>query len=174
VILNLAILIIFPFAMVYAASSDLISMTIANRVSIVLVLSFPVVALATGLPLSEIGLHFGVGLLCLLVTFGFFAAGWMGGGDAKLMAATVIWFGPSTDLIEYLLLGSIFGGFLTIGLLISRMMLAPATGVFFIDRLLDRDTGIPYGIALGAAGLTVYSDSVWMNAALRSLAHAPF
>ncbi len=172
--LNLAILIIFPFAMVYAACSDLVSMTIANRISIALVLVFPVIALAMGLPLGDIGLHFGIGLLCLLVTFGFFAAGWMGGGDAKLLAATAIWFGPSADLVEYLLLGSIFGGVLTIGLLISRVMLAPVTGVFFIDRLLDRDTGIPYGIALGAAGLTVYSNGGWMNTALSGLARSPF
>lgn len=172
--LNLAILIIFPFAMVYAACSDLVSMTIANRVSIGLVAIFPVIALAMGLPLSDIGLHFGIALLCLLVTFGFFAAGWMGGGDAKLLAATALWFGPSADLIEYLLLGTIYGGILTLGLLLSRVMLAPVTGVFFIDRLLDRDTGIPYGIALGGAGLTVYSNGAWMETALRGLASSAY
>ncbi|MCP3056997.1 A24 family peptidase [Aurantimonas marianensis] len=172
--LNLAILIIFPFAMVYAACSDLVSMTIANRISIALVVSFPVLALAMGMPLGDISLHFGVGLLTLLVTFGLFAAGWIGGGDAKLMAATALWFGPSTELVEYLLLGSVFGGLLTIGLILSRGMLAPVTGVDFIDRLLDRDTGIPYGIALGAAGLTVYSNSGWMDTALNGLARSPF
>jgi len=172
--LTVAILTLFPFAMIYAASSDLVSMTIANRVSATLVLGFLAIALLLGMPFGQIALHLGVGLICLAVTFGLFAAGWIGGGDAKLMAVTAMWFGPSADLIEYLLLGSIFGGFLTLGLLLSRVVFAPVTGVDFIDRLLQRDTGIPYGIALGAAGLTVYSDSVWMDIALGGWARNPF
>ena len=55
---------------------------------------------------------------------------------------------------------------LTVGLLLSRSVFVPATGIDFIDRLLEPETGVPYGIALGAAGLVVYSGSFWMDAAL--------
>ncbi|MEF2551892.1 prepilin peptidase [Aurantimonas sp. A2-1-M11] len=166
----LAILVIFPFAMLYAAASDLVSMTISNRVSILLALAFPVVAYAAGMAPGAIGAHLGVGLVCLTVAFGMFAAGWMGGGDAKLLAATAVWFGPTTALLEYFLFTSIYGGLLTVGLLTVRNFVQPVTGVDFVDRLLDGETGIPYGIALGLAGLTVYSGSVWIDIAARTAA----
>ncbi|MBB4002677.1 A24 family peptidase [Aurantimonas endophytica] len=164
----------FPIAMIYAAMSDLVSMTIANRVSLALVAAFPLAALMIGLPGSAIGAHFVVGIACLVVTFGMFAAGWMGGGDAKLLAATALWLGPTPALAQYLLFGAVFGGVLTVAILLSRASLAPVTGIVFVDRLLSRDTGIPYGIALGAAGLTVFADSAWMDHAVAGLAGAAF
>jgi prepilin peptidase CpaA len=168
------LILVFPFAMIYAAMSDLVSMTIANRISLALVVAFPLAALVVGMPAGIIGLHFAVGLGCLAVTFGMFAAGWMGGGDAKLMAATVLWFGPAPALAEYLLYGALFGGVLTVAILLSRASLAPVTGISFVDRLLDRQTGIPYGIALGAAGLAVFADTAWMDHAVAGLAGATF
>src|SRR5262249_33515698 len=84
---------LFPAAMAFAASSDLISMTISNRLSLGLALAFFVVALVIGMPMMEMGKHVLAALLVLLVTFGFFARGWIGGGDAKLAAATALWFG---------------------------------------------------------------------------------
>ena len=52
---SLAIAVIFPFAMLYAATSDLVSMTIANRVSVLLALAFPAVAYAAGFTPGDIG-----------------------------------------------------------------------------------------------------------------------
>ena len=161
--------IFFPFLMIYAASSDLVSMTIANRVSILLVVGFFAASAIVGLAPMQVGLHLAVGLGCLVLSFAMFSLGWMGGGDAKLLAATALWFGPSSLLLEYVLLGSLYGGVLTLGLLTLRASLQPVTGIAFVDRLLERETGIPYGIALGAAGLTVYSGSVWMDIATSRL-----
>jgi prepilin peptidase CpaA len=152
--------------MAYAAFSDLVSMTIENRVSILLVAGFVGVGLLVGLPLQEMAAHFGVGFACLLLTFAMFAAGWMGGGDAKLMAASALWFGPTPDLMAYALNVSVFGGLLTVGLLAARAQMQPVTGIDFVDHLLERETGIPYGIALGAAGLVTYTDGRWMDLAL--------
>lgn len=164
-----ALLVIFPFAMIYAAFSDLVSMTISNRVPVILSVAYIVLSLALGVPAFEMSMHVGIALVCLTVTFGFFAAGWMGGGDAKLVAATALWFGPSQTLMEYLAIASVYGGFLTLGLLAIRINLVPATGIDFVDHLLDQKTGIPYGIALGAAGLTSYSSSAWIEYALQSM-----
>ena len=63
-------------------------MTISNKVSLLLLVGFVVVAAASGLSWTELGLHLAAGMLVLSVTFGMFAAGWIGGGDAKLAAVT--------------------------------------------------------------------------------------
>ncbi|MCB8836819.1 prepilin peptidase [Aurantimonas sp. VKM B-3413] len=156
-------LLVFPFAMIYAALSDLVSMTIANRVSAVLALSFPLLAWLTGMPAGEIGMHLVAGVACLSFGFAAFAAGWIGGGDAKLFAATAVWFGLTPALFSYVMLASVFGAVLTILLLLSRSQIAPATGIGFVDRLLSAETGVPYGIALGGAGLFVFSQSAWVD-----------
>ena len=50
-------LLLFPALMAFAASSDLITMTISNRVSLVLIAGFFVLAVMMGMPLAEIGMH---------------------------------------------------------------------------------------------------------------------
>jgi prepilin peptidase CpaA len=83
--LDLARLLFFPSLMAFAAVSDLFTMTISNRVSLALAVGFAVLALLSGMGFSEILLHFGAGALVLVVAFGCFAMGWVGGGDAKLV-----------------------------------------------------------------------------------------
>jgi prepilin peptidase CpaA len=92
-----------------------------------------------------------------------FAAGWIGGGDAKLAAATALWLGWDMAM-EYAVVASLFGGALTLAILQFRSWPLPriALGVPWLNHLHQPRTGIPYGIALAAAGLTLYSDSpVW-------------
>ena len=86
-------LLLFPALMAFAASSDLLTMTISNRLSLLLASSFFLLALITGMSFGIIGMHLAAGALVLAVCFGFFAMGWIGGGDAKLAAATALWFG---------------------------------------------------------------------------------
>ncbi|TFF25142.1 peptidase [Jiella endophytica] len=160
------LLTVFPFAMIYSALTDLLEMRIENRAMIVLTLAFIPAALLVGLPWQVLGGHVLVGLVCLCITFAMFAAGWMGGGDAKLIAATGLWLGPTMLMAEYLLVAALIGGGLTIGLLFARSQMLPVTRVAFVDRLMEKDSGVPYGIALGAAGLYAYSHSFWMTAAL--------
>jgi prepilin peptidase CpaA len=99
------IFVVFPFCMVYAALSDMVSMTIANRVSLILVAAFAIVAPLTGMDWASYGWHFAAGGLVLAVTFAMFAIGGMGGGDAKLLSATAVWMGFGTELIQYLVYG---------------------------------------------------------------------
>ena len=160
------LLTVFPFAMIYSALTDLLEMKIENRVMIVLAAAFVPAAYLVGLPWTLFGGHLLVGFLCLCVTFAMFAAGWMGGGDAKLIAATTLWLGPSMLSAEYILFAALVGGGLTVTLLVLRGHLLPVTGLEFVDRLMETETGVPYGIALGVAGLYVYSDSFWLTAAV--------
>ena len=83
-------LLLFPALMAFAASSDLVTMTISNRVSLVLIAAFFVLAIMWSMPLFEIGTHVGAAAAVLVVSFTFFARGWIGGGYAKLAAATAL------------------------------------------------------------------------------------
>ncbi|MCC2112873.1 MAG: prepilin peptidase [Hyphomicrobiales bacterium] len=167
-------LLLFPWAMAYAAASDLFTMTISNRVSLLLVAGFIVLAVATGMDIRTLGLHVAAGAVVFSLSFFAFAMRWIGGGDAKLAAATALWFGWS-GVFEYLLGASILGGLLTLGILALRSENAgfwlPASSLQagWIARLRRKNGGVPYGIALAATGLIMYPDSIWMKAALESL-----
>ncbi len=155
----------FPALMAFAASSDFLTMTISNKVSLALIGGFLTLALMTGMSVGEIGNHLGAGALVLVVAFAFFARGWIGGGDAKLAAATALWLGFD-QLLAYLLDASLLGGALTFLVIFARFTPLPSVlrGRVWAERLHDKDGGIPYGIALAIAALLVYPDSVWMKA----------
>lgn len=162
---NAVTLMLFPALMAFAASSDLLTMTISNRVSIILIAGFFALALVIGMSPAVILTHVGAAAVVLVVAFVFFAQGWIGGGDAKLAAATALWLGFD-HLLAYLIYASLFGGLLTFVLLQVRTMPLPSllTGQPWAERLHRKDSGVPYGIALAAAALTVYPDTVWMRA----------
>jgi len=158
-------LMLFPAIMAFAASSDLLTMTISNRVSLILVGGFFALALMGGLSAAEMLSHIGAAGVVLAVAFGFFTRGWIGGGDAKLAAATALWLGFD-HLLPYLLYASLLGGAMTLALIQFRQ--APLPGWLarqeWVQRLHRKDGGVPYGIALAAAALAVYPDTQWMAA----------
>ncbi len=160
-LLSIAALLVFPLLMAFAASSDLLTMRISNKLVLALVLGFVVLALIVGLPLDVIGLHFACAAIVLVVGFGFFAFGWIGGGDAKLAAATTLWLGFGM-MLPYIVYASLLGGALTMILLAARRWPLPDNirRIAWIDRLHNEKSGVPYGIALAAAGLLVYSQSI--------------
>src|SRR5207244_1463267 len=112
-------LMLFPAMMAFAASSDLLTMTISNRISLILIGGFLVLALFVGMSGTDMLRHVGAAALVLAIAFGFFTRGWIGGGDAKLAAATALWFGFD-HLMPYLLYASLLGGALTLALLQFR------------------------------------------------------
>lgn len=163
-------LVLFPALMAYAAWSDLFTMTISNLVSIILVAGFVSLAALTGMPLATLlEMHLATGLAVLVLTFVFFARGWIGGGDAKLAAATAVWLGWS-NLFDYGMQASILGAALTLGILHFRKMTLP--GAFmnraWVARLHQRGNGVPYGIALAIAGLSIYPDTALWHAVVGS------
>jgi prepilin peptidase CpaA len=164
-ILDIARLSVFPALMAFAAASDLLTMTISNRVSLGLAAGFLVLALLSGMGFYEILLHLGAGAAVLVVAFACFAMGWVGGGDAKLAATAALWFGFG-HLLNYLLYASLFGGALTLLLLQFRQWPLPypfATQAWLI-KLHAKESGIPYGIALAIGALMVYPETEWIKA----------
>lgn len=162
---------VFCGAMLIAATSDLLSMTIRNRVSITLVMAFIILAPLSGMEWRTYGLHIVAGLLVLSITFGLFILRAMGGGDAKLLAATALWLGFDQVLPVYVITASIFGGVLTLLILAYRALPAPAVAdrLHFMRHLARKDVGIPYGIALGTAGLWIFPQSATGLWALQTL-----
>jgi len=156
---------LFPAMMAFAASSDLLTMTIANRVSLVLIGGFALLAVLSGLSGPELLSHVGAAAAVLAVAFVCFACGWIGGGDAKLAAATALWLGLS-HLFDYLVYASILGGALTLLIVQFRTLPLPhvLVGKEWAERLHRQGGGVPYGIALAAAALLVYPQTEWMTA----------
>jgi prepilin peptidase CpaA len=120
---------------------------------------------------TDYGLHFAAGAIVLAVTFGMFALGGMGGGDAKLLTASAVWMGFNLHLVQYLVVSAFLGGVLTLAILGYRNSgLAVYTGHnMFLRHFANTKGGVPYGIALGLGGLLTYPESPLMVWALERL-----
>jgi prepilin peptidase CpaA len=166
------IFVVFPFAMIYAAVSDIFSMTIANRVSILLIGTFLVVAPFIGLSWSDFGSHLMAFAFVLSITFAMFALGAMGGGDAKLLASTALWMGFSVHLWNYILMSAVAGGVLALLILLLRKTsMSVYAGELPVLRTVIDAKGIPYGAALAVGGLFAFPDSPAMVYALNYFAN---
>ncbi|HEY8595051.1 MAG TPA: prepilin peptidase [Devosiaceae bacterium] len=158
--LNTVALLIFPLLMALAASSDLLTMRISNRLVLTLVGGFVLMAILVNMSAQEFAMHVAAAVVVLIVAFSFFAMRWIGGGDAKLAAATTLWLGFGVTL-PYLVYAALLGGALTLLILAVRRW--PLHGALarieWIDRLHNHKSGVPYGIALAASGLITYSDT---------------
>ena len=92
--LEIAVLTVFPGAVAFAAAMDLFTMTIPNRISLVLFAAFLVLAPLVGLGgLADGRTHRRRACWCWRVGVLLFIPGWIGGGDAKLAAAVALWVG---------------------------------------------------------------------------------
>ncbi len=164
---ELLLLWFFPVAMTLAAVTDLLTMTIPNRLSLALAAGFGLACLVAGLGLPQTAIHVSAGAAMLVLGFTCFAFGWVGGGDAKLFAAAALWFGWE-KLAEYALAAGLLGGGLTLVILAVRQVPLPALlHRGWALRLHDPKAGVPYGIALAAAAIALYPHTVWFAQAAR-------
>jgi len=156
---------VFPVAMAFAGVMDLLTMTIPNRISLALLVAFPCAALAVEMPWSAFAWHLAAGALVLALGFLLFSLGWVGGGDAKLLAAAALWLGFD-NLLSYAVLVSMLGGALALLVLSYRMFVPPLwiAQPAWAARLHDRKAGMPYGLALAGAALWVYPSTAWFVA----------
>jgi prepilin peptidase CpaA len=145
----LAIVVIFPALMAISLSMDLLTMTIPNWISVALVLAYFAFAVLGGLPVHDILLNFACASTILSVAFFMYCLKWIGGGDAKLAAATALWMGWGL-VLDYGVAAAIGGGVLSLILLSMRIVRLPTVlaRCAWVARLHDKETGVPYGIAL--------------------------
>ena len=127
-----------------AAVIDVRTFTISNRLNLTVALLAPLYWLSTSLPLwPGVGIQLAAGAGVFVLLAGAFYAGMMGGGDVKLAAALALWFQPAS-IIKFLVLMSLAGGVLTLGILAFH-------------RLKRREgrPEIPYGVAIAFGGLAI-------------------
>ena len=166
ILLQLAVLVVFPALVIAAAVTDLASYTIPNRLNLALAAAYPAAALILGRPPAEIGIELAIGLGALLVAIGMFAAGWIGGGDAKLFAAVAVWLGWPA-MLPFLMATALVGGGLALVLLNARgTWLKPylAGAPPWLARLTTTGEAVPYGVAIAVGALVAFPQSPIVHA----------
>jgi prepilin peptidase CpaA len=158
VLIPLLFALVYPASLLWAAKTDIESMTIANRLTLGLAVAFLPTALLLGLTPEQWGVHLGLGFAGLVAGMVLFALRVMGGGDAKLIAATTLWLGVDGTL-AFLIYTALAGGVLTLTLMWARRNLtqfAPSLPGP-LSRHLEAKGDIPYGVAICAGGLLAIS-----------------
>ncbi|WP_417489157.1 A24 family peptidase [Maricaulis sp.] len=140
--------------LLYGAFTDATRFIIPNWLTIAVAVLFPVAAVLAGFGWADAGNHLLAGLLALVLGMALFAPGWIGGGDAKLFAATALWFGWP-GLAGFLIHTVLLGGVLVLVLLIARKAL-PMAGISpetLDGSALAPAAPVPYGIAIAGGAL---------------------
>ena len=129
--------------LVVAAAIDARTFTISNRLNLAIAGFAPVYWLSASLTPWPIVMQVGAAVAVFTVLAGAFYAGMMGGGDVKLAAALALWFPPGVT-VKFLVLMSIAGGVLTLGLV-----------AWHRARRREGRPQIPYGVAIAFGALAI-------------------
>lgn len=151
---------VFPWMLIWAALSDIRSMTISNTHNLIFLLLFFAISPLLFKTQIDLTSH----ILCFAVTFAvgflFFIRGWMGGGDVKIITVISLWYGAH-DFIDFILYMAIWGGILTLLFLILRQYIFPnyLMQTKWFSKLHRADSGIPYGVAIALAALETWTST---------------
>lgn len=163
---ELALFAVFPLLLIVAAVWDGATMTIPNTLNIILAIAFLPFALVAGMGWPAIGWHVLAGVIAFIVGAGLFYARVFGGGDAKLIASVMVWLGPAGAL-PFVYYMALFGGVLALGILIARRLVRlPPNAPAWLARLMSKQEGVPYAIAISpGALLAVPASSIFLEIA---------
>ncbi len=139
------LIIVLGCAFVAAAIEDALRLRISNVTSLVVFAGAVVAAIVEG---PSWALWQNAVAFAAILTLGTlaFSAGWLGGGDVKLFAATAVWFDLRTT-VWLLAFVFIAGGVLALFYFVSR----PFRGV----KGTKKGGRIPYGIAIAVGALAI-------------------
>lgn len=157
---DLILVSLMPVMVVVAALSDVTTMKIPNRLNMAIVVGYYPAAFLLGLELSVIGFSTLYAALLLVVGMMLFALRWLGGGDAKLLAAVALWMGPQA-LLTFCLYSALVGGLFCLLLMSARFWLQAYRPRLakWAQRLLEPKGDVPYGVAIAAGALLAYPGS---------------
>jgi prepilin peptidase CpaA len=142
------LLIALGVTLIVAAVIDVRTFTISNRLNLGVALAAPAYWLSVALaPWPGMAVQLAAGGIVFVVLAGAFYAGMMGGGDVKLAAALALWL-PPAGILKFLVVMSIAGGVLTLG-------------VVAWHRIREREgrPEIPYGVAIAVGGLATLAEN---------------
>ena len=130
--------------LVVAAIIDVRTFTISNRLNAAVAAGAPLYWMSIALsPWPGMAIQLAAGGIVFVLLAGAFFAGMMGGGDVKLASALALWFSPA-GTVKFLVLMSIAGGVLTLGIL----------GWHHAQKREGRPE-IPYGVAIAFGALAI-------------------
>jgi len=130
--------------LVVAAIIDVRTFTISNRLNAAVAIGAPLYWLSIAMaPWPGMAIQLAAGGIVFGLLAGAFYAGMMGGGDVKLAAALALWFSPAGTL-KFLVLMSLAGGVLTLGIL-----------AWHRAQRREGRPEIPYGVAIAFGGLAI-------------------
>jgi len=159
--LSSLMLLILPALVIIAGLKDAVSFTIPNWISVAAALAFVPAAMAVGADFPAIGVHLSIGAAALAAAIGMWSLRWIGGGDAKLFAASALWLGwPAIGL--FALVTALAGGGLAVALLNLRSGWARAfvpVGPRWVERLREHGGDVPYGVAIAIGALVAFPQS---------------
>ncbi|TVV72368.1 A24 family peptidase [Sphingomonas solaris] len=132
-----------------AAWGDLRTRTIPNGLNAMIALLAPLWWWAHALPLwPDVAIQIGAALLVFAIFAAAFAAGLMGGGDVKMVAALSLWLAPFA-IAQMLVVMALAGGVLTIVVAAEHRL-----------RRRDGQPEVPYGMAIAFAGLWLIANDI--------------
>jgi prepilin peptidase CpaA len=148
---------VFVLCVCYAIVSDFRNLIIPNWITIALVAAFAVFA-GTYKDPQSILIHVALAALFFVLFTAFFIAGWVAGGDVKLMTAVALWMGLD-HAGNFVLLTALLGSALALGLMqIKRygFLVSDGLGRNWLFRRVSsmaEASQCPYGVAIGIAAL---------------------
>lgn len=148
IIINQLALLGFAVLLVVAALSDIREFTIPNRVNAAIALLYPAYVMSSATPVDW-PMAIVIAGCVLLVCAGLFSLGGMGGGDAKMLAATSLWAGPSL-VLPFVIVTTLVGGLLSLVVWMC-VRFGPMVGMAAVKTR----PIVPYGVAIASSGLLV-------------------
>ncbi|SDF83420.1 prepilin peptidase CpaA [Limimonas halophila] len=135
-----------------AAVHDATARRVPNAVCLLLIAIYPAIFATPAAPQPIWG-----GLAAALAVFAVgavvFAAGWLGGGDVKLLSVLALWAGAA-HVAELLLITALAGGVLALAVLVYSRAVAVVPALAIGSRVPKQAT-LPYGVAIACGGLWI-------------------
>ena len=148
---NLPLLLLGALALllVSVGLEDVRAREIANWKNAAIAVLAPVWWASTGLALwPDMAMQLALAVTVFALFVLAFAAGWMGGGDVKLIGALALWF-PLQPLLRVLVVMSLVGGAITLALAIEHRLRGKPGAL-----------EIPYGVAIALAALLALREPI--------------
>ncbi len=165
--IELLTMMLLPAMVVLAGVGDFLTMRIPNWLNVVIALSvFPMAWLA-GMPFEVFQWHLVTGTLVLVASFGLFAGGVIGGGDAKLFAATALWMGWP-QVVPFLIVTTLAGGVLAVVMKFWQAVRIEheVKNAAWLKQVIRSNLDLPYGVAIAAGCVATYPQTWWMQSLL--------
>jgi prepilin peptidase CpaA len=152
-------LLAFVSLLFWAALSDFLSFKIPNVISILLVLLYFIALLPLNWDFSQLVSNLATAAGILAICFLLFLRGYIGGGDAKLLAAISLWTGVES-LSTFIFFTTLSGGGIALLLIGFRYFDLPKMlkRICCIKQLYDEKTYVPYAIAIAGGALVTLNE----------------